>query len=213
MIKRKFIVTGLTVFTIFFVVFSGCGIYLYCSTDLDIERLKDCPNLVVRDRYNRELRFYPDEACERHLWIDLDKIPEQLIQAFLAAEDSRFYIHRGYDLTAVARAVKDNLSAGRRVSGASTITQQTIKLLYPSRRTYRNKFVELIRSIKLERCVSKNTIMTQYLNLIYMGNNLKGVNLAARTYFGKTCEFLTTSECAVLRVNFWPEKTGFSPGC
>ena len=160
--------------------------------------LADRPDLIVLDRIGGELRFFPDERGERHLRTGIEDVPDRLIRAFLAAEDSRFYKHHGYDLQSITRAFKDNLSSGRIVSGGSTITQQTVKMLYPAERTYPNKLIELARSVRLERALSKEAIMEEYLNRIPMGNNLRGVGIAARVYFGKECRDLNNAECALL---------------
>lgn len=155
-------------------------------------------NLIIKDREEKILRFFVDKNGERHLWIPSGEIPLLLKNAFITAEDEKFYSHYGFSLSSIARAVKDNLIAGRIVSGASTITQQVVKLIKKRDRTFPNKFIEVIESVKLEMSLDKEKIMEQYLNRVPLGNNLRGVKLASEVYFGKKCDELNLSECALL---------------
>jgi len=150
------------------------------------------------DRNGEVLRYLPDEEGRYHLWIDSKEIPDIVKKTFIAAEDRRFYSHQGVDLMAILRALKDNLSQGRIVSGASTITQQVIRLLYPRKKTYRDKIVEMSRSGRLERILSKEEILEQYLNRVPMGNNIVGIELASRVYLGKGASDLSVAEAALL---------------
>ena len=84
-------------------------------------------NQIFLDRSGKTLRFFPDSQGERHLWISYSQIPEKVKNAFIAAEDNRFFNHKGYDFLAITRALIDNIKSDRIVSGASTITQQLIK--------------------------------------------------------------------------------------
>src|SRR5574341_1088679 len=174
---------------------------------------------VFTDRYGKELRFLPDVKGERARWVPLAGIPVTVRNAFIAAEDERFYRHHGFDAIAILRALWSNVTKGRVVSGASTISQQVVRLVYSSqleppltqpsplrgedkgegaRRTYRNKLIEIIRSIKMERVLSKDEILEQYLNRVPMGNNLVGVETAARAYFGVSVNNLSASDAALL---------------
>ena len=171
---------------------------LFACIDFERGRLEYPENVLYLDRESRVLRFFPDEKGERHLWADMDEIPERLKQAFLAAEDERFFQHQGFDPQAIMRAAYSNIRNGRVVSGASTLSQQLVRILYPSRRTYQTKIGEIVRAVQLERQVSKEDIFEHYLNRVPMGNNLVGVKLAAQVYFGKGIEQLTISECALL---------------
>ena len=150
------------------------------------------------DRSGALLRFIPDKNGERHLWLKGGEIPAIVKNAFIVAEDQRFYSHNGFDLTAIARAVKDNVSAGRITSGASTITQQTVRLLHPRKRTYHDKLIEILKAARLELALSKDEILEQYLNRVPMGNNITGVELASRAYFGKSAKDLNAHEAALL---------------
>lgn len=130
----------------------------------------------------------------------VDRFPKHLIEAFIAAEDGRFFQHDGVDLRGIARAFVRNIKAGRIEQGGSTITQQVTKslLLQDAERTYRRKFREALMSLQLEKEFTKEYILFLYLNQIYLGQGAYGVEGASRTYFGKTAMDLTLPESAML---------------
>jgi penicillin-binding protein 1A len=131
--------------------------------------------------------------------VALASLPEHVRQAFIAAEDKRFYEHDGADEAAIARAVVTNAAAGETRSGASTITQQVIKnLVLDSRQTMQRKAQEITLARELEKQMSKDEILTLYLNRIYFGAGLYGLDAAARFYFGKAPEALELHESALL---------------
>ncbi|MEM7768774.1 MAG: transglycosylase domain-containing protein, partial [Pseudomonadota bacterium] len=122
-----------------------------------------------------------------------------VIHAFIAAEDKRFYEHNGADTTAIVRAAWSNWRSGRTVSGASTITQQTVKfLMLDFRQTIKRKLQEVRLARQLERQMSKEEILTLYLNRIYFGSGAYGIDAAAEEYFGKDATELTLGEAALL---------------
>ena len=137
---------------------------------------------------------------EKRIVVPLEALPEHLIQAFLAAEDARFFTHGGVDLPGIVRALYKNLVSGKIEQGGSTITQQVTRslLLKNTRRTYRRKAREAILAIQLERNFSKKQILYLYLNQIYLGHGAYGVEAAARTYFDKPARDLTIAESALL---------------
>lgn len=127
------------------------------------------------------------------------ELPPHVPQAFIAAEDKRFYEHDGADTTAIARAVFSNWRSGRTVSGASTITQQVIKnLVLDSEQTYRRKAQEMRLARALEIRLSKDDILTLYLNRIYFGSGAYGIAAASEEYFGKPATDLSLGEAALL---------------
>jgi penicillin-binding protein 1C len=134
----------------------------------------------------------------RSQWRKLDEVSPWLRKALLAAEDARFYDHSGVDARAVGRAVRDNLSAGRVVSGASTITMQVVRLLWPGERSLRKKASEAVWALRLERAMTKDQILEQYINRAPFGNQLYGVEAAALRYFGKTSQELSPAQAAFL---------------
>lgn len=154
--------------------------------------------LTVVDRNERLLKIFPDGRDRLSLWMSVDRFPASLKAAVIAAEDKRFEYHPGFDPIAIARALYVNIGSGRKVSGASTITQQVVRLLKPRPRTYRAKCIELVESVKMERQLSKKEILELYLNLAPMGGNIRGAALAARVYFDKSVDHITVAEAVVL---------------
>jgi len=126
-------------------------------------------------------------------------MPQNLVNAVISIEDRRFYQHGGIDATSIIRAFIQNLAAGRIVAGGSTITQQLVKILVLGpQRTYRRKIDEAVIAIWLELHLTKNEILTSYLNNVYLGSGATGFPAAAKLYFGKKVADLTLPEEAML---------------
>src|SRR6266478_3554975 len=139
------------------------------------------------------------EPDQRRVWVDLADIPVHVRKAFVAAEDKRFYQHKGIDERALIRAFIGNLAQSGRPQGGSTITQQTVKnLLVGEDVTYERKMREMILSARLEQTLSKDEILELYLNSTYLGRASWGVGMAARSYFGKPVQLLSVGEGALL---------------
>jgi penicillin-binding protein 1A len=131
--------------------------------------------------------------------VALADLPRYAPQAFLAAEDRRFYSHRGVDWRGVGRALVENWQAGRTVQGGSTLTQQLVKIvLLTPEQSLKRKLQEAVLATRLERRLSKEQILTLYLHRAYFGEGAYGIESASRTYFGKTAKGLTLSEAALL---------------
>ncbi|MCA9541302.1 MAG: PBP1A family penicillin-binding protein [Myxococcales bacterium] len=137
-------------------------------------------------------------TVERRVVVPLARIPHHLIQAFLAAEDKRFFAHDGVDYVATGRAFLANALAGRTVQGASTLTQQLCKTLVGREKSYVRKAREAILARRTEAVLSKLEILRLYLNQIYLGHGAYGVQAAARNYFGKDVFQLDLAEAAML---------------
>ncbi|MEE2959416.1 MAG: PBP1A family penicillin-binding protein [Myxococcota bacterium] len=138
-------------------------------------------------------------ATQRRTVVQIDSLPKYVIHAFLAAEDSSFYDHPGLDLVGITRAFVKNLRPGARLQGASTITQQLVKtLLVGDERSYTRKLKEAFLSLKLEQRLTKDEILHIYLNQIYFGSGVYGIEEAAQTYFGKHARNLTIPEAAFI---------------
>ena len=136
---------------------------------------------------------------EQRVEVPLDKISPNLIKAVVSVEDQRFYEHNGVDAVRVAAAVVRNVEEGRRAEGGSTITQQLARQTFLSRdKTYRRKLKEVIVAAYIERMYDKNDILELYLNKVYFGDGLYGVEAASRGYFGKHASQLTVDEAALL---------------
>jgi penicillin-binding protein 1A len=135
--------------------------------------------------------------------ISIDSLPPHVTQAFLAVEDQRFYDHGGIDFRRMAGAVISNIEAGGVAEGASTITQQLARNLFPEwlpyqERSIRRKILEARVARQIERKFEKEKILELYLNHIYLGEGAYGIEAAARTYFGKPAAELTIAEAALI---------------
>jgi len=151
------------------------------------------------DREGRPVRHLLDGDLRADQPARFEEFPEVLVAATLAAEDSRFFAHGGVDFRGTLRALRDAARQGRRVSGASTVTQQTVKLYSPPRpRNLRTKAVEIFTARKLEILLDKETILAAYLNRLPYGNQYTGARAAAQGYFGKPLADLSLAEAALL---------------
>ncbi|MGV3541164.1 MAG: penicillin-binding protein 1C, partial [Rufibacter sp.] len=132
--------------------------------------------------------------------LEPDEINPVLKQAVLLKEDRYFYYHPGVNPFAIARALANNVTQGRKTSGASTITMQVARLLYPKNRTYTNKLVEAFRALQLEWRYSKDEILQLYLNLVPYGGNIEGVKAASVLYFRQSPRQLSLAQAVALTV-------------
>ena len=177
------------------------GFYLYFAAtlpplpDLAAYRAQVATTTTVRAWDGTPLAEF---ATERRDFIPFDHIPKRLVQAFLAAEDRRFYEHGGLDYRGIARALGANLRAGEVAQGGSTITQQVAKSFLTSERTIERKIREAILARRLEAHLTKNEILTLYLNQIFLGAGAYGVGGGARRYFDKAIDQLDIGEMATL---------------
>jgi penicillin-binding protein 1C len=174
------------------------GLYLEAASRFDSAALAPPPGPLVLDRHGEILRLVTDSQGRKAVSLPEGPLPTAVAAAFVAAEDQRFWQHPGVDVIAVTRAFGQNIAAGRIVSGASTITQQLARLTYPGPRTYRRKLLEMVRSLRIERTLSKEEILRCYLNQVPLGYNLVGVESAALGYFGKPAAALTAAQAALL---------------
>lgn len=172
----------------------------YISQDLpSLDSLQGYQPSVVSRVYSDDRQVIGQYYIERRILTTLAEIPQRLVQAVIAVEDTRFFEHPGLDVIGIVRAVWTNLRRGGRVEGASTITQQLARSLFLSpERTYGRKLRELVLAYKMELILSKEQILELYLNQIYFGQGAYGVGAAAQTYFGKNLADLTLAEAAFL---------------
>ncbi|MDD4952480.1 MAG: transglycosylase domain-containing protein, partial [Desulfovibrionaceae bacterium] len=176
------------------------GLYHWASKDLPgFKKITDYRPPLVTTVLTGDNQVLGHFFRERRFLVRLDEMSPYLPKAFLAAEDSGFYQHEGVDLTAIFRAALVNLRSGSIRQGGSTITQQIIKrLLLSSEKSYQRKLKEAILAYRLENYLTKEEILTIYLNQIYLGAGAYGVEAAARSYFGKHVADLNLAECALL---------------
>src|SRR5262249_24924286 len=153
---------------------------------------------VVLDRKGERFAEMFEEN-QRRVWVPLADIPERVQEAFVAAEDKRFYQHKGVDERGLIRAFMGNLAQSGRPQGGSTITQQIVKnLLVGDDLSYERKIREAIVASRVESTLSKGEILELYLNSVYLGRSAWGIEMAARSYFGKPAKELTLEEGALL---------------
>ncbi len=174
--------------------------YLYINEDLPkINSLKDYRPSIISKVFADDGRVIAEFFKERRIVVPLSEVSPTLVNAFVAAEDSRFFKHQGFDLVSILRAFIKNLEAGAIKQGGSTITQQvTRSFLLTPERSYIRKIKELILSYRIEKAFTKEEILFLYLNQIYLGHGAYGVEAAADNYFGKRVKDLSLAECAVL---------------
>ena len=175
----------------------------YFGRDLpDYSQLKDYKPPIVSRLYAGDGRLMAEFAQERRVFMPIEKIPDLVKNAFIAAEDKNFYSHNGIDYIAITRAMASNiqnLGSGRRPEGASTITQQVAKnFLLSNEVSYKRKIREAILAYRMEKAMSKDRLLELYLNEIYMGARAYGVAAAALRYFNKPLDELTVAEAAYL---------------
>jgi penicillin-binding protein 1A len=196
------------VFTLLIFALSSVGavlffLFFYFGRGLpDYQFLRDYQPAVVSRVYTGDYQLLKELSREKRIFVSIENIPPLLVQAFLSAEDKNFYYHAGIDVLSVGRAFMTNTfkgSWGGKAIGASTITQQVAKnFLVGNERSFDRKIREAIMSMRLESALTKERILELYLNQIYLGMGSYGVLAAAQTYFNKTLDQLTISECAFL---------------
>lgn len=190
-----------------FVVFSGASAvfallavvlsYLLCTPPLQEAEVYPS-GVILRDRDGRLMRvgLGPDDSdCRPFYKASRD---DWVVKALVASEDGRFYEHHGVCLKSVIRAVWQDVSSFRRISGASTLTMQAVRLIKPHPRSLFWKWIEAFAALRMERVRSKEWILSQYLNRAPFASNLVGVEAASQGWFGKPAAELSLGEAALL---------------
>ncbi len=200
---KKFIKITLSLFLVilFLITSTGIGLWYLWSSNLPyIGSLRDYNPPVITEVLADDGQIIGQFSDERRILVPLDEISRYIIDAFIAAEDARFFQHRGIDLSSILRALLKNIKSGRIEQGGSTITQQVTKslLLKNFAKTYKRKVREVLLSLQIEREFSKGEILYLYLNQTYLGHGLYGVETASQVYFGKKASELTIAQSALL---------------
>lgn len=154
--------------------------------------------LTILDRNGIEIKsYYTEDDCYFEK-VKIEEISPWLILSTIAAEDSRFFTHNGFDFKATLRALWQNAKNGKKVSGGSTITQQLIKNIRKKERNIFNKVSEIINSLILEKKMTKYDILEEYFNTVYYGRIIKGVGAASKKYFGINVSDLSLAQSALI---------------
>jgi len=178
----------------------GAAFYIFISLDIpaigSLKHYQPATASIIYDSAKQPITFV---SRENRTLVPLSAMPELLPQAFISAEDSRFYQHSGVDAWSIIRAVIHNIRSGERGQGGSTITQQVARaLLLTPEKTYTRKIKEAILAYRIDTTLSKEDILHIYLNQIYLGSSAYGVEAAAQIYFDKRVQDLNLAEIALL---------------
>lgn len=182
---------GLVVFLIAGLLLVGTG---FSRATLEAPR----PSLLISDRQGEFLAELSQNDERGHGFWPLKQLPPRVVTATLAIEDRRFWSHPGIDPLAVGRAVWQNISSTRRISGASTIAMQLARMQAPAERNYFNKLIEAVTALALTLRHGREKVLSHYLRLVPYGNNIHGISYAARRYLNKPVEDLSWAEIAFL---------------
>jgi len=190
-----------------FLVFSAAGVGIFIASYMLILTVFPFPRQAlsdirfskcVLDKNGQLLRAFTGADDSWLMPVELSEINPYFIKATLSIEDKRFMRHHGVDLFAVARAVKLNIQNKKIISGASTISMQTMRLLEGRKRSFLNKAIEAAHAVRLEALYSKDKILKLYFEIAPYGGNIRGVKAASLRYFQKYPKDLTLAECALL---------------
>ena len=175
-------------------------IYVFVVPKLpSIDSLKDVQLQVPLKVYTSDERLIAEFGKKKRAPVNIDAVPENLVNAVLAAEDDRFFEHPGVDIKGLLRAVVYLLKTGEKGQGGSTITMQVARNFFLSReKTYLRKLNEILLSLKIEQEISKKEILELYLNKIYLGHRSYGFAAAAQVYYGKRLDELTVGQTAMI---------------
>ncbi len=176
------------------------GLYLYYAPGLPaVDSLREVRLQTPMQVYSADGRLIGEFSEQRREPVPVSEMPERVLQAFIAAEDERFYRHRGVDPLGLLRAGIHVFSTGERTQGGSTITMQLARNFFLTReRTYERKIREIFLALKIERELTKDQILELYLNKIFLGQRAYGVSAAARVYFDRSLEELELDQIAIL---------------
>ncbi len=165
----------------------------------DVKTLQHVQYQIPLSIYSKENLLIAQFGEKKRIPVSIDKVPAQLIHAFLAAEDDSFFEHPGVDFNGLARAALQLAITGKKKQGGSTITMQvTRNFLLSNEKTYTRKLKEIILALKIEQAYTKDQILELYLNQIFMGHRAYGVAAAAQVYYGRPLNNLTLAEHAMI---------------
>ncbi len=174
--------------------------FTYFNLDLPkIDKLQDYKPNLASQIYSKDGFLLAELGLEKREIVEIKNVPARVIDAFLSAEDDKFFEHKGVDYFGLARAMFANFRAGKVVQGGSTITQQVAKsLLLSSERSITRKVKDFILAQRIEEKLNKNEILYLYLNQVYLGGGYYGIKAAAHGYYNKELKDMTVAEAAML---------------
>jgi len=197
---NRLIKGSIVLVVIFVIALFAAFIYAYNEIKLDADRLINYnpqTSSTILDAKGQRIAYL--FKGKHRLYANYDEIPGYLIEALIAIEDTRFFEHDGINPDAIIRAALKNFSAGRKVEGGSTLTQQLVKnTILTNERSYSRKIKEAILSLKIENELTKEEILERYLNEMFFGHGYYGVKTAAQGYYRKELDQLTLKESAIL---------------
>ncbi len=181
-------------------VLAVAGLWLYFAPRLpSIASLGDVHLQAPLKIYTADGVLIGQFGAERRAPLDYDQVPPQMVQAFLAAEDDRYFEHPGVDYQGILRALMNLVLTGRKSQGGSTITMQVARNFFLSNeKTYVRKIKEILLALEIDHRYSKQRVLQLYLNKIYLGNRAYGVGAASQIYYGKTPAELTLAQTAMI---------------
>ena len=201
----KFVNFSLKFIIIFFIIillFALSTLWYFSIGLPDYKKLSNYQPPISSRVYSEDGKLIAEYALEKRLFVPYESIPEKVINSFLSAEDKNFFSHPGIDAKGILRAIVkniQNITQGKRLEGASTITQQVAKnFLLSNEVSLRRKVKEAILAFRIERAYSKERILELYLNQIYLGQGTYGIAAASLEYFDKSIKELNYNEAALL---------------
>lgn len=191
---------ALALFGVLFAAVAALALYAHVEPQLpDIESLKDVRYQIPMNVFSKDGKLIAQYGEKKRTPVDIADVPEDLIHAFLAAEDDRFFAHPGVDYQGLLRATFSFLSTGEKRQGGSTITMQVARNFFlTSEKTLLRKIKEIMLAVKIESSLPKQQILELYLNKIYFGHHAYGIAAAAQIYYGKSINELTLGEIAMI---------------
>ena len=189
---------SIPVVLVFLVIFSMCA-WVYFSSELpSLAQLEQIDPKLVTHVYDKDSLAAHEYFVERRVWTPFDSIPKMAMNAVMATEDRNFYDHWGMNIWAIPGAILESSFSGKKLRGASTLTQQLSKLLFltPERKLSR-KIKEVMTAIRIEQTYTKDEIIEFYMNEVYLAAGNYGFQAAGQYYFGRPLDSLTIPEFAV----------------
>jgi len=198
--KKKNFMLAVYIIAAFIILGAGTGIFLAYTQEVpEVADLRNYKPNMSTAIYDNNGNLVSQLFAEQRTVVKIAQVPALLQNAILSKEDPNFYQHGGFDFKAIIRATVNNLTHGKIVEGASTITQQLARNLFLNReKTIARKIKEALLALQIEKYYTKSEILELYCNQIFFGAGAYGVEAASRTYFGKHVEELILPECAML---------------